>query len=532
MSFTELKLKTEYRSLRDDIVKEFLNPVFNKSVLYKRAVGYFSSSALMILSEGIFDLIKNHGSIQLIISPQLSKDDFSAIKDGFHRHGNISSEIIWHEGNFYKKRLNFLSNLIATGILEIKIAEIERSNGLGRFNDKMGLFYDSKGNIIAFSGSMNESANGFTKNYDSIDIFTSFDDLDRIKAKETAFDSLWNNQEFGVSVTEFDFSRIKAFDYDEMSKIKSSDDIFNDIYDEKSFEKILFDEDESALSQMENAGSIVTNVLKRAIDLSESGELPGVPTGFYDFDKVTNGLQKSELILLAARPSMGKTALALNIALNAAKHKKSVAVFSLEMPKYQIGTRLLSSISGIPLTAITSGTADRGQLLDAVVYLEELPLYIDDTSSLTVSAIRSKAQKFKREHGLDLIVIDYVQLMVGDRNNPNRVQEVSDISRNLKGLAKYFNVPVLALSQLNRGTEVRADKRPQLSDLRESGSLEQDADIVMFLYRDEYYYRDESDAPDIAELNIAKNRNGATGTVRLHFSKATTTFKNLTRIEY
>lgn len=297
-------------------------------------------------------------------------------------------------------------------------------------------------------------------------------------------------------------------------------------------EKLLLDADDPAPTNLESAGKIAVDVFNRVSQIKQ-GELTGITTGLIDLNKLTNGLQKSDLIFLAARPSMGKTALALNIALNAAKQKKSVAVFSLEMSKYQIGTRLLSSMTDIPVTAITSGTADRGQLIDAADGLNDLPLYIDDTSSMTVSAIRGKVQKFKRDHGLDMIIIDYVQLMVGDRaKGDNRVQEVSEISRSLKALAKYFNVPVLALSQLNRGVEIRADKRPQLSDLRESGSLEQDADIVMFLYRDDYYNRDDSDLPNIAELIIAKNRNGATGTVRLHFSAQTVLFTDLTtRVE-
>lgn len=300
-------------------------------------------------------------------------------------------------------------------------------------------------------------------------------------------------------------------------------------------EKRLYRDDDNQPADLESAKSIVGGVLEHTMKLLDSHELTGVPTGLADLDKVLNGLQQSDLIFLAARPSMGKTALALSIAVNAAKKQKSVALFSLEMSKSQIGTRILSLMSDVPVIKIATGNLN-GNDIDALGYakqdIDDLPLFVDETSTMTVGAIRAKAKKFQREHGLDLIVIDYIQLMVGDRDNPNRVQEVSQISRSLKAMAKYLNVPVLVLSQLNRQAEMRADKRPQLSDLRESGSLEQDADIVMFLYRDEYYYREESDTPDIAELNIAKNRNGATGTVRLHFTKATTAFKDLTRVEY
>lgn len=301
-------------------------------------------------------------------------------------------------------------------------------------------------------------------------------------------------------------------------------------------EKMLYKDDDNAPADLESAKNIVAGVLDHTMTLLDSHELTGVPTGLADLDKVLNGLQNSDLIFLAARPSMGKTALALSIAVNAAKKQKSVALFSLEMSKSQIGTRILSLMSEVPVIKIATGNLNDNDLtaLDyAKQDIDALPLFIDDTSTMNTGAVRTKAKKFQREHGLDLIVIDYVQLMVGDRaKGDNRVQEVSEISRSLKGLAKYLNVPVLVLSQLNRQVEMRADKRPLLSDLRESGSLEQDADIVMFLYRDEYYTREECETPDIAELNIAKNRNGATGTIRLYFAKETTRFKDLTRVEY
>lgn len=369
------------------------------------------------------------------------------------------------------------------------------------------------------------------------------DELERTKARvsRTYF--------FGLIDLEFTTARVNGYikQIKETARLRYIIDMGNIITDEAfgnqksaaeitaDLEKMLYRDDDKQPADLESAKTIIACVLDHTLEIMNSHELTGVPTGLADLDKVLNGLQNSDLIFLAARPSMGKTALALSIAVNAAKEKKSVALFSLEMSKSQIGTRIWSLMSNVPIIKIATGNLN-GNDIDALdtanEKIDDLPLFIDDTSTMSVGAIRAKAKKFQRDHGLDLIVIDYIQLMVGDRDNSNRVQEVSDISRNLKAMAKYLNVPVLVLSQLNRQAEMRADKRPQLSDLRESGSLEQDADIVMFLYRDEYYYREESDAPDIAELNIAKNRNGATGTIRLHFTKATTAFKDLVRIEY
>lgn len=383
----------------------------------------------------------------------------------------------------------------------------------------------------------------YNKTPDPLNELLVMDELERTKAHVS------RAYFFGLKMYEYSTDRIDSYikQIKETAKLRYIIDMASVALDEAfdgtktaaevtaNLEKNLYKDDDKQPADLESAKSIVDGVLEHTMKLLDSHDLTGVPTGLADLDKTLNGLQNSDLIFLAARPSMGKTALALSIAVNAAKKQKSVALFSLEMSKSQIGTRVLSLMSDVPVWNISTGNLNDNDL-SALGYanadIDDLPLFIDDTSTMTVGAIRAKAKKFKRDHGLDLIVIDYIQLMIGDRDNPNRVQEVSAISRSLKGLAKYFNVPVLVLSQLNRQAEQRADKRPQLSDLRESGSLEQDADIVMFLYRDEYYYREESDAPDVAELNIAKNRNGATGTVRLHFSKATTAFKDLTRVEY
>lgn len=275
-------------------------------------------------------------------------------------------------------------------------------------------------------------------------------------------------------------------------------------------------------------GEIFEEIVNRA---KHPNELTGLETKIIGLDRALNGLQKSDLILLAARPSMGKTALALNIALSAAKLDKNVAIFSLEMSKGQLAERLLSTTSGVNSFNLKTGNLteeEMRQLINAVEEISELRLYIDDTAGMTLLEMRSKLRQLKHETGLDLIVIDYLQLMQGGRAE-NRQQEISEISRSLKALAREMDVPILALSQLSRSVEMRADKKPQLSDLRESGSLEQDADIVMFLYRDEYYNRDDTANENLAELIIAKNRNGPTTTIPLQFNKEIMRFGDLTR---
>ena len=261
--------------------------------------------------------------------------------------------------------------------------------------------------------------------------------------------------------------------------------------------------------------------------------ITGLPTGFIDMDKLLNGFQRGDLIILAARPSMGKTAFAVNIATNMAKRANlSVGIFSLEMTYRQIAMRLLSSISNIAFYKLKSGklsTQEWDLLVNTIDQSRNMRIYIDDSSLLTSLDIRTKARKLKIERNIDFLIIDYLQLIEGSKRE-NRVQEVSEISRSLKILAKELNIPILALSQLNRGVEQREDKRPMMSDLRESGSIEQDADIVMFIYRDDVYNKNskKDEEETTAEINIAKHRNGPTGTVKLLFHKDTTTFKNLT----
>ena len=269
---------------------------------------------------------------------------------------------------------------------------------------------------------------------------------------------------------------------------------------------------------------------------NNKGSITGLPTGFTELDHLTAGLQKSDLILVAARPSMGKTAFTLNIAAHVVlRAREPVAFFSLEMSKEQLVQRLLCSEGRIDSQRLRVGELEEkewGDLIDTANRLSAAPLYIDDTPGITVMELRSKARRLKAEHGLSLIVIDYLQLMQGraSKNGDNRQQEISEISRSLKALARELNVPVIALSQLSRSVESRQVKRPMLSDLRESGSLEQDADIVMFLYREDYY-DPETENKNITEVIIAKHRNGPVDTVDLTFLKQFTKFGNLSRMQ-
>lgn len=258
----------------------------------------------------------------------------------------------------------------------------------------------------------------------------------------------------------------------------------------------------------------------------------GLSSGFIDIDRKTAGLQRSDLILIAARPSMGKTAFAINVCQNAALHSNAtVAIFSLEMSKEQLVQRMLSGESHIPIQNLRTGrleAEDWPKLVNAMGPLSKAGVYIDDTPAITVTEMRAKCRRLKMEKGLHLIMIDYLQLMSGGSKVESRQQEISQISRNLKALAREMDCPVIALSQLSRAPELRADHRPILSDLRESGAIEQDADVVMFLYRDEYYFPD-SEKKSIGEVIIAKQRNGETGTVDLAWLGQYTKFANLDR---
>ncbi|HVL81161.1 MAG TPA: replicative DNA helicase [Actinomycetota bacterium] len=261
----------------------------------------------------------------------------------------------------------------------------------------------------------------------------------------------------------------------------------------------------------------------------QGGAVTGVSTGFVDLDKMTSGLQGSNLIIVAARPAFGKTSFALNIAQQAATdHGKKVAIFSLEMSKMELIQRLVCSEALVDVHKLRTGNltdSDWGRLANAVGRLAEAPIFIDDTESVTVLEIRAKARRLKQREGLDMIIVDYLQLMSGPRRSENRVQEISEISRSLKILARELEVPVIAVSQLSRAVEQRQDKRPMLADLRESGAIEQDADLVMFIYRDEVYHPDSTDK-GIAEVILAKHRNGPVGSLRLTFLPNYTKFAN------
>ena len=282
---------------------------------------------------------------------------------------------------------------------------------------------------------------------------------------------------------------------------------------------------------------VVLNALNKIEKASKSkGTVTGIPTGFIDLDYKLSGFQPSDFILIAARPSMGKTAFVLNIAQYMAfKKNKAVAIFSLEMSKEQLVNRLFSLESQVDAQSLRTGNmkdSDWEKLIEGAGIIGQSKLIIDDTPGISISELRSKCRKYKLEHGLDIIIIDYLQLMTGSvgRSSESRQQEVSDISRQLKGLARELNVPVVSLSQLSRAVESRPDKRPMLSDLRESGAIEQDADVVMFIYRDEYYNKD-SEFKKQAEIIIAKQRNGPVGTVNLAWLGEYTKFANLSRQE-
>ncbi len=328
--------------------------------------------------------------------------------------------------------------------------------------------------------------------------------------------------------------------------IKLNDEISNTCYAGKeSLEAILETTEKSMfqLLQQRNTGEyvpirqVVLNALDKIEKASKSkGTVTGIPTGFIDLDYKLSGLQPSDLILVAARPSMGKTAFVLNIAQYVAfKKDRAIAIFSLEMSKEQLVNRLFSLESQVDAQALRTGNmkdSDWEKLIEGAGIIGKSKLIIDDTPGISVSELRSKCRKYKLEHGLDLIIIDYLQLMTGSvgKRSESRQQEISEISRSLKGLARELNVPVIALSQLSRAVESRPDKRPMLSDLRESGAIEQDADVVMFIYRDEYYNKD-SEYKKQAEIIIAKQRNGPVGTVHLAWLGEYTKFANLSRQE-
>ena len=320
--------------------------------------------------------------------------------------------------------------------------------------------------------------------------------------------------------------------------IEASADIMEDSYRQsddigtilEKAESKIFDISQDRLNDgLVRVSDTLDETIQKINELSlNDGNITGVPTGLSLVDMKLSGLQQSQLILLAARPAMGKTALGLTIAWNAAKAGKSVGFFSLEMSSLQLNYRLISMVSLIELDQVMNGRIKDHEwqlLFDSVKEIASKDLYVDETPAISLSEMRSKLKRLKAEKGLDLVVIDYLQLMTAEGSKENRQNEIASISRGLKSLSKELNCPILSLAQLSREADKRADHRPILSDLRESGAIEQDADVVMLLYREDYY--NEEDNPNIAKIIVAKHRNGSTGTLDLFFNKPCTTFRDL-----
>ncbi len=316
-------------------------------------------------------------------------------------------------------------------------------------------------------------------------------------------------------------------------------------YDEAEKIEIVIDRSEKTLFSISEARTtrdlvpikqIAHDYLEKIEELSKRGDdVIGVPTGFVDLDRLLGGLNRSDLIIMAARPGMGKTSLQISCTLTAAiRFAKRVAIFNLEMSGEQLVQRMIASETRIDSQRLRRGDVREHEwpiFMETVGRLSETRIFIDDTPSITPMQLHTKCRRLHAEHGLDMIMIDYLQLMQTERASSNRVQEISEISRSLKGLARELDVPVVAAAQLSRAVEQRQDKRPLLSDLRDSGSIEQDADVVMFIYRDEYYNPDTTERPNIAEINIAKHRHGPTGTIDLYWHGELAAFRNLQRQE-
>ncbi len=327
--------------------------------------------------------------------------------------------------------------------------------------------------------------------------------------------------------------------------IKAAGSIADLAYDQDEDINVVLDRSEQALFSISEERTtrdlvpvreIARKYLDRIEDLAARGdEMIGIPTGYVDIDRILSGLNRSDLLIVAARPGMGKTSFQIGMALHAGlRHGKRVAIFNLEMSGEQLLQRMIAAETHIDSQRLRRGDLHEKEwplFYEALGRLAETNIFIDDTPSITPLQLRTKCRRLYAEHGLDLIMIDYLQLMQAERTNNNRVQEISEISRALKGLARELDIPVVAASQLSRAVENRQDKRPQLSDLRDSGSIEQDSDIVMFIYRDEYYNPETTERPNIAEINIAKHRNGPTGAIDLYWHGKLATFRNLQRQE-
>ena len=347
-----------------------------------------------------------------------------------------------------------------------------------------------------------------------------------------------------TTVNAEEYARIIAQKASSRRLIEVADDVISKGYEGSMEPGELLDYAESGIfeiSQDRQKGQYthIKDVLLENIEIIDraaqmEGGLTGVTTGFRDLDEKTSGWQKSDLIILAARPAMGKTAFALTVGLNAAKSGASVLVFSMEMAKEQLGQRLLAMESRVDMQSLKKGKLQRrdwDDINDALDILSRANIHIDDTAGVSIMEMKSKCRRLKAEAGLDLVIIDYLQLMNPEGKADSRTQEISVISRNLKLLARELDCPVIVLSQLSRAPEQRTDHRPMLSDLRESGSIEQDADLVMFLYREEYYKKEESTRPGECDIIIAKHRNGPTDTVTLTWVGKYTRFADMAREE-
>ncbi len=392
--------------------------------------------------------------------------------------------------------------------------------------------------------------NYFEKEKDDLNIpeylvkITKFSTSSRqaIEYSKLIFDLFVKRELIKISGEVIDQAKLNDLDIDGQKIIENYEKSLFDLAEKGSFSSSLIKFDEAMRQTIEMASNAYKN---------EEG-IVGVPTGLRDLDDKLGGLHKSDLVIIAGRPSMGKTALATNIAFNAAKkiqemgEKSSVAFFSLEMSSEQLSTRILAEQSRIKSNDIRRGKISEEQFdkfIETSKDISELPLYIDETPAITIAALSNRARRIKRLYGLDMVVIDYIQLMRASNSNNGRVQEISEITQGLKALAKELAVPVLALSQLSRAVEQRDDKKPQLSDLRESGSIEQDADVVMFVYREAYYLQGKEPRPatvehaewqakmnevsHLAELIIQKQRHGPTGNVMLEFEAMFTKFKDI-----
>lgn len=406
-------------------------------------------------------------------------------------------------------------------------------------NFKKDFFY-SQANQKIFSSILKLFENG-----ERCDVVT----LTEILKKENILDEI-GGPEYILNIAESvptsayidEYMKIVKEKYILRTLITNATKIISDAYNQSEDVESLLDKAESLIfevsqNKIEREAYPLKELVKEALEIIENihdkkGFVTGLPTGFVDLDRKTTGLHPSDFIIIASRPSMGKTAFACNIALNlaAGMEKIPILIFSLEMSKEQITQRMICCEAKIDILKMRQGILSDKEIGDLVISagkLSEAPIFIDDTPSINVFELRARARRLKAKENIQLIIIDYLQLMKGKGKAENRQQEISEISASLKALAKELNIPIIAVSQLSRATEQRADKRPQLADLRESGSIEQDADIVLLLYREEFYNETEENK-GIAEVIIAKQRNGPTGTVKLTFLKEYTRFENYT----